>query len=43
MIKSKEGHYTTEVGEKLELIEEKNYVFEITPEIRDKIMKWASS
>ena len=32
--------FKTEAGEKLELIQEKNYVFEITPEIREAIRKW---
>lgn len=31
------GHFKTESGEKVELIAEKNYVFEISPEMRAAI------
>ncbi len=34
-MKDSEGVLRTEAGEKVELIQEKNYVFTITPEMRD--------
>ena len=42
-MKDSEGLYRTEAGERVELIKEKNYVFNITTEIKDKIRTWASS
>ena len=39
----KEGEeYRTEAGEKLEKIEEKNYVFTIKEEVREIIRRWAA-
>ena len=35
LVKDAEGNYRTDAGERVELIEEKNYVFDITPQIRD--------
>jgi len=33
----------TQAGEKLELISEKNYIFKLTDEVKDKIIKWLSN
>ncbi len=38
--KEQEGYYETEAGERVEKIDEKNYVFEITEDMRDRIAKW---
>jgi hypothetical protein len=39
----KEGEdFKTEAGEKLEKIEEKNYVFTINNEVREIIKRWAA-
>ena len=32
--------FRTEAGEKVELIEERNYVFEITPEMKEVVKEW---
>jgi methionyl-tRNA synthetase len=41
LVKDINGYLCTEAGEKVEEIQEKNYVFEITPEIRQAIKEWA--
>jgi hypothetical protein len=34
LIKDEKGYFRTEMGEKVEKIQEMNYVFQITPDIR---------
>ncbi len=41
LVKDANGNLRTEAGESVELIQEKNYVFEITQEIRQAIKEWA--
>jgi methionyl-tRNA synthetase len=43
LVKDGEGGYRTEAGERVELIEEKNYVFSITQQMRDQIREWVKT
>ena len=43
MVKDEAGYFKTDAGERLELIEEKNYIFEINDQMRDSIKEWISS
>ena len=37
LLKDKDQNFVTEAGERVEFIEEKNYVFEVTPQIKEAV------
>jgi hypothetical protein len=43
LVKDGEGNYRTEAGERVESVEEKNYVFSISKQMREQIREWAKS
>lgn len=43
LVRDESGGYKTEAGERVEMIQERNYVFEITAETKEAIMGWLKS